>query len=168
LNINIELKARCSDPDHIRKVLQGYNARHIGTDFQEDVYFNVQHGRLKLRTGNIENNLIYYQRPDTASVKQSDFQLVEVSDHEGLKQVLSKSLGVFKVIRKKREIYFIDNVKFHIDEVQGLGSFVEIEAGNLTADKTVEELQVQCNFYKEKLGIQEKDLIDQSYSDLLK
>ena len=71
------------------------------------------------------------------------------------------------IVRKKREIYYIDNVKFHIDEVPGLGSFIEIEAGNILVDKTESELLDQCNFYLKEFGIKEEDLIAESYSDLL-
>jgi adenylate cyclase class 2 len=71
------------------------------------------------------------------------------------------------IVRKKREIYYIDNVKFHIDEVPGLGSFIEIEAGNILANKTEAELLNQCNFYLKEFGIQEEDLVAESYSDVL-
>jgi predicted adenylyl cyclase CyaB len=81
--------------------------------------------------------------------------------------VLSKSMGIKVVVKKKREIYYIKNVKFHIDEVPGLGSFVEIEAGNILADLSQEELQKQCNFYLKEFNIEEKDLVDVSYSDML-
>jgi predicted adenylyl cyclase CyaB len=71
------------------------------------------------------------------------------------------------VVRKKREIYFIKNVKFHIDEVDGLGNFAEIEASDLYADIPKEELQKQCDSYLKELKIKEEDLISVSYSDML-
>ena len=71
------------------------------------------------------------------------------------------------IVRKRREIYYIDNVKFHIDDVPGLGSFIEIEAGNILANKTEAELLDQCNFYLKEFGIKEEDLIAESYSDML-
>ena len=71
------------------------------------------------------------------------------------------------VVRKRREIYYIDNVKFHIDDVPGLGSFIEIEAGNILANKTEAELLDQCNFYLKEFGTKEEDLVAGSYSDML-
>jgi len=71
------------------------------------------------------------------------------------------------VVKKKREIYYIKNVKFHLDTLEGLGNFVEIEAGNKTHSLTVEELHRQCEYYLKEFGIKEEDLIDQSYSDML-
>jgi predicted adenylyl cyclase CyaB len=165
--LNIEIKAKTSDLEFIRDYLKTNKAEFKGTDFQVDTYFNVSHGRLKLREGNIENNLIYYERQDIAGAKESNFQLVLIPDAKTLKELLTKSLGIKGVVRKKREIYFIKNVKFHIDEVDGLGNFAEIEASDLYADIPKEELQKQCDSYLKELKIKEEDLISVSYSDML-
>ena len=164
--LNVEIKAQSADPGYIRQYLQA-NARFVGKDEQTDTYFNVANGRLKLREGSIENNLIYYERNDEAGPKDSHFNLVKIADSKGLKEVLEKSCGIKTVVKKSREIYYIGNVKFHIDEVPGLGSFVEIEAGNVLVTKTKEELQEQCNFYLKEFGIKEEDLVATSYSDML-
>jgi adenylate cyclase, class 2 len=165
--LNVEIKARCSNPSFIRDYLLKNNADYKGTDEQTDTYFNVPNGRLKLREGNIENNLIYYERSNEAGPKESHFHLVKTDDPDGLKNALAKSIGIKVVVKKKREIYYAGNVKFHIDEVPGLGSFVEIEAGNILADLSAAELKKQCDFYLEKFKISENDLISISYSDML-
>ena len=165
--LNIEIKARCSDPSFIRNYLVEHNAEFKGVDEQTDTYFNVSRGRLKLREGNIENNLIYYERDDQAGPKSSRFHLVKVEDAAGLKDVMTRSTGIKVVVRKKREIYYIMNVKFHIDQVDGLGSFVEIEAGNILADLSADELKAQCDFYMDAFRIGEDDLVMNSYSDML-
>ena len=165
--LNVEIKARCENPGYIRDYLKNYPASFKGVDEQTDTYFNSPNGRLKLREGNIENNLIYYERLNNAGPKQSHFQLVKIEDAIGLKQVLSQSMGIKIIVKKRREIYYIDNVKFHIDEVPGLGSFVEIEAGNLIVDLSKEKLQEQCDFYIKEFGIRDEDIIDVSYSDML-
>jgi adenylate cyclase, class 2 len=165
--LNVEIKARCHHPDHIRQYLTSYPASFKGIDEQTDTYFQSPAGRLKLREGNIENNLIYYNRVNSAGPKQSHFHLVKVEDAGGLKQVLSESMGIKVIVKKRREIYYIDNVKFHIDEVPGLGSFVEIEAGNIIADLSREKLQAQCDFYVKEFGILDEDMIAVSYSDML-
>ena len=165
--LNIEIKAKTNDPEFIRNYLQNSRAEFKGIDLQTDTYFNVPSGRLKLREGNIENNLIYYERKNTAGAKESIFQLVKVPDAKTLKDVLTRSIGVKIVVKKKREIYFIKNVKFHIDEVESLGNFAEIEASDLYADVSKEELQKQCDFYSGELNIKEEDLVSVSYSDML-
>lgn len=165
--LNVEIKATCNDPVLIRNYLIDNKADFKGTDEQTDTYFLVPNGRLKLREGNIENNLIFYERNNQEGPKQSHFNLVKVEDAKGLKEILLKSLGVKVVVQKRREIYYIDNVKFHIDEVPGLGSFVEIEAGNISINLSHAELKVQCDFYLQELGIKKENLIDVSYSDML-
>ncbi len=159
-------QARCNNPESIRSYLLSHKAELKGTDKQTDTYFNVPNGRLKLREGNIENNLIFYKRNNQAGPKSSHFNLVKVEDAIGLKEALTKSLGVKVVISKLREIYYINNVKFHIDEVPGLGSFVEIEAGNILADLTATQLKEQCDHFMKELGIRETDLVEISYSDM--
>lgn len=165
--LNIEIKASIAKPEFVRQYLNDHDAVYKGLDEQTDTYFNSPAGRLKLREGNIENNLIYYERSNQAGPKSSHFHLVKVEDAKGLKEVLTKSMGVKVVVKKSREIYYIENVKFHIDEVPGLGSFVEIEAGNVLADLSKEKLQEQCDFYCRELRIKTEDLIEVSYSDML-
>ena len=165
--INIEIKARTSHAAAIRQYLLRNGADCKGTDYQTDTYFIVPHGRLKLRQGSIENNLIFYERNDQPGPKQSNFQLTPVADGEQMKALLTKALGVKVVVAKKREIWFIDNVKFHIDELEGLGDFVEIEASNKTADIPVHILHEQCQRYMQAFGIREEDLVYNSYSDMM-
>ena len=164
--LNVEIKARTKDPDRIRKYLLSNTAVFKGVDEQTDTYFLVANGRLKLREGNIENNLIYYERDNMAGPKKSHFNLVKIEDAAGLKDALTKSCGIKTIVRKKREIYYLGNVKFHIDEVPGLGDFVEIEAGNVLADKTEDQLREQCEYYLQQFGIEERDLLTNSYSDM--
>lgn len=161
--ISIEIKARCSDPARIRKILKARKARFKGLDHQIDTYFRIPSGRLKLREGNIEKALIYYRRTDRKNSKRCDSILCECGESVPLKKVLTGSLGVLVVVDKKREIYFIRNAKFHMDRVKKLGNFVEIEVFG----KKEANLRKQCDFYQKLLGIKSKDLLADSYSDQL-
>jgi predicted adenylyl cyclase CyaB len=165
--LNVEIKARCTDPSAIRDYLVSKGADFKGLDMQTDTYFNVPNGRLKLREGNIENNLIYYERNDQAGPKDSRFHLVKIEDTKGLKEIFLKSIGIKIIVVKYREIYYIGNVKFHIDQVTELGNFIEIEAGNMETDISQQELRAQCEFYKNEFAIHENDLIEVSYSDMM-
>lgn len=167
MNINMEIKAICRNAVQVRETLLSNGARFIGVDKQEDTYFKVNEGRLKLRIGNIESNLIFYRRNNQQGPKQSDFKLVKVEDATSLKEILTAAIGVLKIVSKSREIYFINNVKFHIDSLQNLGEFLEIEASNLSVDKTIDELKSQCEYYIKLLSISEEDLITHSYSDMI-
>jgi adenylate cyclase class 2 len=126
--VNIEIKAKSENNSKIREFLKLKNAEFKGTDHQVDTYFKAKNGRLKLREGSIENNLIHYNRENKKGPKQSDIILFKSEPGSTLKELLIKAIGVLTVIDKQREIYFIDNVKFHIDNVKELGTFIEIEA----------------------------------------
>ena len=165
--INIEIKARTDNHGKIRAILESRNADSKGTDNQIDTYFNVSSGRLKLREGNIENQLIYYQRENNKGPKQSDVTLFKTDPGSSLKEILKQAHGILVIVEKKREIYFMGNVKFHLDSVKGLGKFVEIEAIDIDGTIGKEKLSEQCNFYLDLFKIPHEDLIPDSYSDLL-
>lgn len=166
-HLNIEIKARCDNHKKIRSVLKSRNADFKGVDHQIDTYFKVNNGRLKLREGNIENFLVFYEREDKEGAKQSNVILFKSDPSSSLKEILLKSLGALVVVDKQREIYFIENVKFHIDIVKDLGTFMEIEAIDSNDTLGKEKLLKQCEHYFKLFGISEDDLIPVSYSDLL-
>ncbi|HEY4715423.1 MAG TPA: class IV adenylate cyclase [Candidatus Paceibacterota bacterium] len=166
-HLNVEIKAYCQDQDKVRSILKERNADFKGLDHQIDTYFKVNAGRMKLREGNIENFLISYDREDKEGPKESKVNLFKFDPKSNLKDMLVKSLGVLMVVDKQREIYFIDNVKFHIDEVKDLGKFMEIEAIDMDGSLGKEKLLKQCQEYMKLFDIQESDLISKSYSDLL-
>lgn len=166
-HLNVEIKAKCLDQKRIRKILSDHHCLAQGTDHQIDTYFSVPNGRLKLRQGNIENALIHYQRSNQEGPKQSEVTLFQCSDGLSLKAVLSKALTMLAVVDKKREIYFIENVKFHLDQVKGLGTFVEIEAIDTNGTLGKDKLYQQCRYYLDLFKITETDLIAESYSDMV-
>ncbi|MEM9919058.1 MAG: class IV adenylate cyclase [Bacteroidota bacterium] len=163
----IEIKARCSDPERIHHYLKAHKAVFKGLDHQIDTYFVVPNGRLKLRQGKVESALIHYQRANQAGPKLSEVSLYTSADYDALQKTLARALGVWVVVDKKRSIYFIENVKFHVDEVKGLGSFMEIEAIDESEERPLEQLRQQCDYYLAQLDIRTEDLVDGSYSDLL-
>ena len=166
-HLNVEIKARCDDPDRVRKILTDRGAEFVGTDHQVDTYFNCPTGRLKLRQGEIEYALIHYDRQHSPGPKKAVVTLCHPPREAALKAALTAALGIRAVIEKTREIYFIGNVKFHIDMVAGLGCFVEIEAIDADGNIGAEKLRTQCELYIRLLGIRPDDLQTGSYSDML-
>lgn len=166
-HLNVEIKAKCNNHEKIRNILVSKKADFRGKDHQIDTYFKTNNGRLKLREGNIENFLIFYKRENKAGPKKSKVILFKSEPKSSLKEILQKSFEILAVVDKKREIYFIENVKFHLDKVKGLGSFMEIEAIDKDGSIGKKKLLDQCNFYLRLLNIQKGDLISDSYSDLL-
>jgi len=164
---NFEFKARVDNLEKYENKLLTLNPVLIGTDHQVDTYFNVVKGRLKLREGNIENALINYNREDLQGLKKSEVILYQHKPDPALKDILALQLGIKAVVDKKRKIYFIDNVKFHFDNVTTLGTFIEVEAIDSNNEFTTDELKKQCDQYFDFFELQNVSLIDKSYSDLL-
>lgn len=164
---NFEFKAKVNELEKYEKKLLTLNPKFIGLDHQIDTYFNSKYGRLKLREGNIENSLINYDRENILGSKESQIILYKHQPNSSLKAILTKQLGIKVIVDKKRKIYFIDNVKFHFDNVKDLGVFIEVEAIDENDKFSIEELKSQCDKYFDFFGLKTKNLIDKSYSDLI-
>jgi adenylate cyclase class 2 len=166
--INIEFKARMRDEKRVRAALETLRPRVAGTDHQIDTYFHIPAGRLKLRQGNIENALIFYHRENTARVRTSRVLLCQFTDTAQtrmLKKVLAAALGVVAVVDKVREIYYVDNVKIHLDRVRGLGKFLEVEA--FVKKGILRRGRKQAEDLKKLFGVLPEDILAHSYSDLI-
>ena len=164
---NIELKARLRDPQAAPLVAQSLATTPPERQHQLDTYFNVAHGRLKLRE--VEGRgaqLVWYARANQAAAKASDYRLVAVSDPAALKEALKSALGILQIVEKERRIYFYENVRIHLDEVVGLGSFIEFEA---VLGPGVDDAagRVQVEFLQSAFQLRAADLLENSYSDLL-
>ncbi len=165
--INYEFKAKAINIRKLEQKLLELNPVYIGEDHQIDTYYDVPKGRLKLREGNIENALIYYERHNISNAKQSDILLYKLQPDKSLKDILGKLHGIKIIVNKKRKIYFINNVKFHFDTVKELGTFIEVEAIDQDQQIDVPKLKEQCDKYFSFFGLKDSDYISSSYSDLL-
>jgi predicted adenylyl cyclase CyaB len=167
LRRNLELKARCPGLAGAREKVVGLGARNGGTEIQTDSYFRVARGRLKLRE--IEGQsavLIWYDRANHQEARPSDYYLVPVADAAGMKAALGAALGLRGQVQKRREIYLWHNVRIHLDEVAGLGTFIEFEAVlSPGADEgtAAERLGHLCQVFSTSTA----DHVAPSYSDLL-
>lgn len=164
---NFEFKASVGNISVLEERLKELGPDYVGEDNQTDTYFQVPHGRLKLREGNIETALIYYEREDESGTRQSDVILYKHRQGSALKKILTKLHGVKTVVKKKRRIYYIDNVKFHFDNVKGIGTFIEVEAIDETGRKSAESLRQQCMKYADFFGISQSDYVPGSYCDMV-
>ena len=163
--LNFEFKAHLHDAPHVRATLKRLRARSLGTDRQVDTYFRVLAGRLKIREGRIENSLIFYQRTNSARARRSTVEMMLLPRRNSVRAILSRALGVLAVVDKQREIYFVGNVKIHLDRVRGLGTFVEVEAMTRTGD--IRKVRAQAARFRRLFAIPAADIVPQSYSDLI-
>jgi adenylate cyclase, class 2 len=165
---NVELKARCADLARAASVSVGMGAREVGLLIQTDIYFNARKGRLKLRliepAGQAE--LIWYDRPDSVESRLSDYTVTPVTDYGLMNQTLASALGVRGTVRKKRRLLLWENVRIHLDEVEGLGTFVEFEAV-LSAGELEAAGHDRIARLARAIGIRESERLGGSYSDLM-
>jgi adenylate cyclase class 2 len=165
---NIELKARDPDPLRSLALCGSLGAEDRGVLVQRDTYFHARAGRLKLREEDgAPTRLIAYERADLASERTSHYRLIDVADPEGLKAALEATLGIKVVVAKRRRLFlWEENVRIHLDAVDGLGSFIEFEAV-AAADSDLTRERGQAARLRAAFEIDEADVIGGSYSDLM-
>ena len=163
--LNFEFKARLNNEQRVREALKRLNARFIGTDHQIDTYFRVSSGRLKVREGRLENALIFYQRSNVRRARQAAVEMMLLPRRNSLRAILARSLEKLAVVDKRREIYFVKNVKIHLDRVRRLGKFLEVEAISRAGD--VKKIRSQARQFQKLFGISAKDIVAESYCDLI-
>ncbi len=164
---NIEIKARVGDPARLKSKVEAISDSDGQRIDQEDIFFHSPQGRLKLRIlGQDRGQLIYYERPDSAGPKQSDYYISRTGEPRTLQDVLNRTYGVRGVVRKERWLYWIGHTRIHLDQVEGLGSFLEFEV-MLSDGQSIEEGQAIAASLMERLDVAESDLIDAAYIDLL-
>ncbi len=164
---NIEIKARDRDPARTLELALGLGAADEGDLQQRDTYFEGARGRLKLREQEPgEDELIEYRRADEAGARASSYTRVRVAAAAELREALDAALGTLVVVTKRRRLLLRDNVRIHLDDVEGLGGFIELEAvAGPESDLAAEQAQVAE--LRERLEIGDDALVGESYSDLL-
>jgi homotetrameric cytidine deaminase len=165
---NVELKARDADPDATLRRALALGASDEGVLRQRDTYFGRTRGRLKLREQEGGRapiaQLIAYQRPDDEQARTSAYRLADVADPEALREALDAALGTRVVVDKRRHLLLYENVRIHLDDVDGLGAFVELE-GVAAPDSDLTREHELVERLRAELGLGEP--VPVSYSDLL-
>jgi predicted adenylyl cyclase CyaB len=163
---NLELKSKYTNMAKLRRLALELGAKYKQTRRQIDTYFNVPKGRLKLREIDSEAaQLVYYERADERTSRYSDYSIVEIADAPGFKRMMLAALGVKAIVDKVRELWLYGNTRIHIDEVNGLGHFVEVET--VITNQTDTEAQAEHNWVKDALAIDDAQIVPVSYSDLI-
>jgi homotetrameric cytidine deaminase len=164
---NIEFKARDAQPARTLELALALGAEDGGELAQRDTYFARARGRLKLREQEPgETELIQYRRADAPDARESEYRRVPAADAAALRDALDAALGTLVVVEKRRRLLLHENVRIHLDEVDGLGTFVELEAVVAPgADHAAEREKVER--LRARLEIADDALVAQSYSDLL-
>lgn len=164
---NIEIKARVEDREHLLSVLSSMTDAPPERIDQDDTFFDCSGGRLKLRAlGPGSGVLIFYRRADEAGPKESYYLHSETPDPDGLRSVLAAAYGAVGRVRKRRDLFRIGRARVHVDRVEGLGDFLELEVP--VDDGAIHDVaEAEARRLQNILRIDSGALVKGAYLDLL-
>lgn len=164
---NVEIKARVADPVALRARVVAVCTAPPVLIGQRDTFFNVAHGRLKLRRfDDGTGELIYYEREDTTGPKTSRYSKSPCPDAAEMEAVLARALGVRGIVDKRRELFMVGRTRVHLDDVRGLGHFLELEVV-LAENEPAADGEREAHDLLAKLGVEAAALVAPAYIDLL-
>jgi adenylate cyclase class 2 len=164
---NLEAKFRVSGAALARSHAEAIGFAISATLIQRDTFFCVAHGKLKLREEKDLSALIHYGRSREGGLEVSDYEIVPVADPASLRAILAAALGTLAEVRKQRTLMLRRNVRLHLDRVEGLGTFGEIEAV-LAAGESPERYRAEVGEILAALEISPDSLIKESYFELMR
>jgi predicted adenylyl cyclase CyaB len=164
---NVEIKARIESVDSILPGAAALSVESPVTIFQDDTFFVCSNGRLKLRAFSREKGeLIFYRRTNQKGPKESFYIISPTESPDTLREVLSLAHGQAGRVRKKRILFLAGRTRIHLDRVEGLGDFLELEVV-LASGETTEAGEAVARDLMQRLGISPDQLIEEAYIDLL-
>ena len=164
---NVEIKARIPSVDLLLPVVAALADRRPVELSQDDTFFACPRGRLKLRVNSeTEGELIFYQRADIAGPKESSYVIAPTSAPDTLRAALSLAYGQIGRVRKQRTLFLMGRTRIHLDRVEDLGDFLELEIV-LERDESVQAGAALAEELLVKLGISPEQLVKEAYLDLI-
>lgn len=163
---NVEIKAVLREPEALRARLEELADEGPELLSQADTFFYSRNGRLKLRRLGDRAELIYYERADAQEPTESQYLKTAVADGAAIEAMLSVALEVRGTVRKRRWLYRVGQTRIHVDEVEGLGHFLELEVV-LGASQPASEGRAIARELMASIGVDEADLVAGAYIDLL-
>jgi predicted adenylyl cyclase CyaB len=165
---NIEIKARIESVEAVLPRVKAIAESGPTEIVQDDTFFNCPNGRLKLRAfSETAGELIFYQRPDQTGPKESFYVISPTASPNTLREVLSLAYGQSGRVRKHRILFLMERTRIHLDRVEGLGDFIELEVVLSEGEPAEAGVNVARELLA-KLGIPPEQLIEGAYVDLLR
>ncbi len=162
---NYEYKAELRDPALARSVSLALGAILAETVEQTDTYYRVPDSRLKKRESpGHPTEYILYHRPNMARPRLSNYTIY--SEAQALERFGMQPMPVLAVVKKTREIWLLDNVRIHLDDVETLGAFFELEAV-LTRGRTLHACTETVTRLRDRFAPALGEAISVSYADLV-
>jgi predicted adenylyl cyclase CyaB len=163
---NLEAKFKLDDLERARKQAEASGYGYRATLLQRDTFFRVPHGKLKLREEETGAWLIFYGRVDSQHLKLSSYEIVQVVEPANLRAMMTQALGVLATVNKTRVLMMRDHIRLHLDRVDDLGEFGEIEAV-LGEHGDPESSRAAVGEILHALGVEPDNLLDKSYFEML-
>lgn len=164
---NIELKIGIDDFGQIKKLLRKIGAKEEGLLVQKDIYYYSKNNILKMREINGEEFvLIGYSRSGRKAKRVSDYDLLNLDKEQAktLKKILKDSFGEKVVVKKKRNLWIYKNTRIHLDTVDSLGKFLELET---VVKESINKAKKEYKEANDLLRLGGYKKFEQSYSDLM-
>ena len=160
---NLEIKVQLKSHKEVKEILKKNQIRFSELLIQKDIYYKVEKGLLKLRVENDKQTLIFYDRDEKSKKRWSDYHLLDLSFTDANKY-LKRFLVVLVIVKKKRELFLYKNTRIHLDYVQGLGYFLELETRVV---KGLKDAEKRFKYLVDLLELKNNKEIRASYKDLL-
>jgi predicted adenylyl cyclase CyaB len=164
---NVEIKAILKDRPKVETIVARLSDSEPETLYQHDVFFRCETARLKLRILSPEyGELIRYERSDVAEVRSSRYLIARTADPEVLREILTKTLGQTGAVRKTRTLYLVGQTRVHLDQVEELGDFLELEVVLRPEQSEIEGKDIATKLLYD-FGIDCSQFIPEAYVDIL-
>jgi predicted adenylyl cyclase CyaB len=164
---NLEAKFKLYDLERARKQAEGIKYEFKATLVQRDTFFRVREGKLKLREEESGAWMVFYGRQDSQDLKLSSYEIVPIPEPEKTRSMMTQALGAIATVKKTRILMMRDHVRLHLDRVDGLGEFGEIEAV-LGEHDDPERSRPAVNELLSALDVNRNNLIAASYFEMLR
>jgi len=167
MNRNVEIKAKVADPQRLAQLVRAIADEGPFEFRQTDIFFACENGRLKLREFSAERcELIFYRRANVGGPKESQYVLARGNEPATLLEALTLAYGQTGRVIKNRTLFLVGQTRIHLDSVEGLGDFMELEVV-LRDDQSIVEGESIASAIMQQLEIPDVALIEGAYVDLL-
>lgn len=164
---NVEIKAQVDSLDVIEPLAAALSGQEPVSLQQDDTFFTCTHGRLKLREfGDGTGELIFYQRADDTGPKESFYVISPTDAPDTLRETLTRAYGAIGRVKKQRRVFMAGRTRIHLDRVEGLGNFLELEVVLQDGESAAAGMQ-EAHSLMAGLGITAAQLVPGAYLDLL-
>lgn len=162
--VNLEIKVKLKSHKNVKTILNSIGAEFMGILKQKDIYYKGKSQLLKLRIQGNKNEFIRYNRDESGKTRWSNYDIIDMQGKK-IPEFLQSILTVETIVEKRRELWYFDDTRIHLDTVKGLGQFLELET--LVLKKGRKDAEKRFNYMVNTLDLDVKGQIRSSYRTLM-